>query len=238
MAESDIPKIIHYCWFGGNPKSELILKCISSWKKYMPEYEIKEWNEKNYDINKADFIREAYRAKKWAFVSDYARLDVIYQYGGIYLDMDVELFSSLNRFRNAIAFFCRQEDGFVELGSGFGAMSGNHLIKEMLGAYANKSLFDNAGKIDMTSQPERLSKIFNKYGIGVCHDSKIVDDMIFLSNDYIVCGIDHIGEENMKTKVGIHWHNAGWLDEKDRNMLIESMTAKNGLLEKYFKDCK
>ena len=183
-------------------------------------------------------MKQAFESKKWAFVSDYARLDVIYQYGGIYLDMDVELFSSLNRFRNAIAFFCRQEDGFVELGSGFGAMSGNHLIKEMLGAYANKSLFDNAGKIDMTSQPGRLSKIFNKYGIGVCHDSKIVDDMIFLSNDYIVCGIDHIGEENMKTKVGIHWHNAGWLDEKDRNMLIESMTAKNGLLEKYFKDCK
>ena len=77
-----IPKIIHYCWFGRNPKPEIIEKCIASWKKYCPDWEIKEWNEDNYDVNKAPYVREAYEAKMWAFVSDYARLDIIFQNGG------------------------------------------------------------------------------------------------------------------------------------------------------------
>ncbi len=86
-----IPKIIHYCWFGGNPLPEDAKKCINSWKKYFPDYEIKEWNESNYDFNKCEYIKEAYKRKKWAFVSDYARFDILYQYGGIYFDTDVEV---------------------------------------------------------------------------------------------------------------------------------------------------
>ena len=84
-----IPKIIHYCWFGKNPYPEIMIKCLSSWKKHCPEYEIKEWNESNFNVNCNDYIREAYNAQKWAFVTDYARLDIIYNYGGIYLDIDV-----------------------------------------------------------------------------------------------------------------------------------------------------
>lgn len=86
-----IPKKIHYCWFGGNPKSDLILTCIKSWKNFCPDYEIIEWNENNWDINYNQYTREAYQAKKWAFVSDVARLDIVYRYGGLYLDTDVEL---------------------------------------------------------------------------------------------------------------------------------------------------
>ena len=89
-----IPKKIHYIWFGGNPKTELILKCIESWKKYMPDYEIIEWNESNFTFDNA-YAKEAYENKKYAFVSDYARLKVVYEYGGIYLDTDVELVKSL-----------------------------------------------------------------------------------------------------------------------------------------------
>ena len=89
-------KTIHYCWFGKNPKSKLILKCIDSWRKCCPDYEIKEWNEENFDINCCDYVREAYEAKKWAFVSDYCRFYVLYNYGGIYLDTDVELLKSLD----------------------------------------------------------------------------------------------------------------------------------------------
>lgn len=86
-----IPKIIHYCWFGGNPLPELAQKCIASWKKFLPDYEIKEWNESNYDVRKIPYIEQAYNAKKYAFVSDYARFDILYQYGGIYFDTDVEV---------------------------------------------------------------------------------------------------------------------------------------------------
>ena len=86
-----IPKIIHYCWFGGNPLPELAQKCIASWKKYCPDYEIKEWNETNFDLNCCDYVREAYEAKKWAFVSDYARFWILYHEGGVYFDTDVEV---------------------------------------------------------------------------------------------------------------------------------------------------
>lgn len=92
---SGIPKIIHYCWFGHNPKPNIVLSCIESWKRYMPEYEIKEWNEKNYDIYKSSFVKKAYEQKRWAFVSDYARFDIIYHFGGIYFDTDVQLLKAI-----------------------------------------------------------------------------------------------------------------------------------------------
>lgn len=90
-----IPKIIHYCWFGGNPLPKSAERCIASWRKFLPDYEIKEWNENNYDVHKIQYIQEAYEAKKYAFVSDYARFDILYQYGGIYFDTDVEVLKPL-----------------------------------------------------------------------------------------------------------------------------------------------
>ena len=90
-----INKVIHYCWFGGNPKSDLINRCIESWKKYCPDYEIIEWNEKNFDIDSNKFVKEAYEARKWAYVSDYIRAYAIYNYGGIYLDTDVLVVESI-----------------------------------------------------------------------------------------------------------------------------------------------
>ena len=91
-----IPKVIHYCWFGRNEKSDLIKRCIESWQKYCPEYQIIEWNENNFDVNTCEYTREAYLARKWAFVSDYARLKIIFENGGIYLDTDVELKQGLD----------------------------------------------------------------------------------------------------------------------------------------------
>ena len=91
-----IPKIIHYCWFGGKEKPKDVLDCIASWKKYCPDYKIIEWNETNYDVHKNQYMSDAYKERKWAFVSDYARIDVVYTYGGIYLDTDVEVIKPLN----------------------------------------------------------------------------------------------------------------------------------------------
>ena len=91
-----IPKVIHYCWFGGNPLPELAKICIDSWKKYLPDYEIKEWNETNFDLDSCEYIREAYNCKKWAFVSDYARFWILYNYGGLYFDTDVEILNPLD----------------------------------------------------------------------------------------------------------------------------------------------
>ena len=95
-----IPKVIHYCWFGGNPLPEEAKRCIESWKKYCPDYKIIEWNENNYDVNSNEYMKAAYKEKKWAFVSDYARIDVVYKCGGIYMDTDVELVKELDTFLN------------------------------------------------------------------------------------------------------------------------------------------
>ena len=98
MKKNKIPKIIHYCWFGGNPLPELAEKCIESWKKYLPDYEIIRWDENNFDFNINDYVKEAYENKKWAFITDYVRLYAMYNYGGIYMDTDVEVLKSLDCF--------------------------------------------------------------------------------------------------------------------------------------------
>ena len=99
-----IPKIIHYCWFGKNPLSDLAKKCIDSWKKYCPDYEIIEWNEENFDINSNVYVKEAYDSKKWAFVTDYVRLYALDKCGGIYMDTDVELLKGIDVFLENEAF--------------------------------------------------------------------------------------------------------------------------------------
>ena len=134
-----IPKTIHYCWFGGNPKPELICKCIDSWHNFLPDYEIIEWNEDNFDVTFCKFTEDAYHAKKWAFVSDVARLKVIYEHGGIYMDTDVELLAN-NPFEaylghNAFMFFVANVG--INTGVGFGAKPKDALIKKILDSYEN-----------------------------------------------------------------------------------------------------
>ena len=108
-----IPKIIHYCWFGKGPKPELVLKCIASWEKYLPDYEIKEWNENNFDINSNIYCKEAYERKKYAFVSDYVRLYAVYNEGGIYFDTDLEVIKNMDVFLNNKAFTSKAPEELV-----------------------------------------------------------------------------------------------------------------------------
>ena len=123
-----IPKVIHYCWFGHNPLPERYKEWIKSWKRYCPDYEIVEWNESNYDVTKHPYMRAAYDAKKWGFVSDYARLDIIYENGGIYLDTDVELVKNLDELLYQEGFAGVDSSGRLSTGLGFGARKGLRLI--------------------------------------------------------------------------------------------------------------
>lgn len=225
------PKI-HSFWFSGEEKPELYKRCLDSWYRLCPEFEIIEWSTKNYDVTKNQYMLEAFERRKWAFVSDYARLDVLYQYGGIYMDMDVELLASPVKLLNADSFFCRQEDGFIELGSGFGAQSGDFLIGEMLDTYKNRKLIMEDGTMDMTPQPEWLSGILNKHGLGKAYDSQVINNRLILSNDYITCSTG--GDPTKTAKLGVHWHNGGWLDEKNRKLIQDSFAAKDELIKKYF----
>ena len=124
-----IPRVIHYFWLGGNEKPDSVKKCIESWKKNCPDFEIKEWNESNYDIHKHPYMEKAYAEKKWAFVPDYGRLDVMHQYGGIYMDTDVEVLKDLSSLCKYKAFKGFESKEYVNDGQGFGCVPGLPIFK-------------------------------------------------------------------------------------------------------------
>lgn len=143
-----IPKVIHYCWFGGNAKPQSVINCINSWKKFLPDYEIKEWNESNFDLNFLPYVKEAYQMKKWAFVSDVARIKVIYDNGGIYFDTDVEVIKSFDDLLNQNFFLGLEDNCRIASGLGFGAEKGSLVMKEMLDEYNNEHFILEGGKIN------------------------------------------------------------------------------------------
>ena len=135
MSNISIPKIIHYCWFGRNKKPALIRKCIRSWKKYCPDYQFIEWNEDNFDIDSLPYCRQAYDAKKWAFVTDYVRLKVVYEHGGIYMDTDVELVKPLDDYLHYPCFMGFQHESYVNTGLIFGAEKNHGFVAENADVY-------------------------------------------------------------------------------------------------------
>lgn len=154
-----IPKRIHYCWFGGNkiPRQNHIW--METWKKFCPDYEIMEWNERNYDVSKNQYMYEAYKAKKWGFVSDYARLDIIYHYGGIYLDTDVEIIRNLDELLYQDAFAGVDDSRTISTGLGFGAVPHFHIIKDLLESYDDMRFDEN----NMIACPTLNEEVFRKY---------------------------------------------------------------------------
>lgn len=163
MSKQLIPKKIHYCWFGRNPIPEHLLKYIESWKKYCPDYEIVRWDESNYDVNKVNYMKQAYERKKWGFVPDYARLDIIYQEGGVYLDTDVELISTLDKLLCDQMFCGFASARMINLGLGFGACKGNEFIKELRDVYDDYNFIDNNGKENLIACSWYEHPIFEKY---------------------------------------------------------------------------
>lgn len=162
--ENVIPKRIHYCWFGGGKLPEEYRKCMESWKGYCPDYEVIRWDESNYDISKNRYMKQAYEQKKWAFVSDYARVDVIYQYGGIYLDTDVELCASFDEFLKWDMFCGFEAPKAVNWGLGFGAVKGLGLLKDVLDEYGLRDFIKQDGSMDLTACPVLQSAVMKKYG--------------------------------------------------------------------------
>lgn len=150
-----IPKVIHYCWFGRNPLPPLAIKCIESWKKFFPDYEIKEWNEDNFDVNIISYTKEAYEAKKYAFVSDYARFWILYRYGGIYFDTDVEVIKSMDDIIAKGPFMgCENEANDVRVASvapglGLGVTPYLGLYGEILTKYESLHFLNDDGSYNL-----------------------------------------------------------------------------------------
>lgn len=166
-----IPKKIHYIWLGGNPLPPLAKKCLSSWQKFMPDYEIVRWDESNLDFNTCDYASEAYRAKKWAFASDYARFKILYEQGGVYLDTDVELIRSLEPILELGPYMgfeidCTdEENGSVAAGLGLAANPGLGLYKDILDSYERDHFVKDDGSCDLTTVVERVTDILRGKGL-------------------------------------------------------------------------
>ena len=214
-----IPKIIHYCWFGRNPKPKLAKKCIKSWKKYCKGYEIKEWNEDNFDISKAPlYVRQAYEAKKWGFVPDYIRLWIIYNYGGIYLDTDVEIIKPLDDLLENKAFAgFETPSNVVALGLGFAAEPGNRIIKELMDSYNDLSFINQDGTLNMIPAPTLNSEVFRKIGLKENNTNQMLEDMTIYSSEYF-CPIDTFSMKLNKTKstYTIHHFMGSWVSDEDK----------------------
>ena len=219
-----IPKIIHYCWIGSAEKPQSVQYCIDSWKKYCPDYEIIEWNENNYDFTKNQYMREAYEAKKWGFVPDYARLDIIYNHGGIYLDTDVEIIKNFDDLLEKKAFIGFENTGteelFVNCGQGFGSISKNPLIKEMRDFYDNMHFCEKDGTLNMLPSPHFTTKVLCDKGL-VRNDITQNLDNIVVYNSEVLCPKNFTtGDINItKDTYSIHHFTASWLDEKIKKVM-------------------
>ncbi len=210
-----IPKIIHYCWIGGDPLPKSAKKCIASWKKYCPDYEIIEWNENNYDFTKNQYMKEALEAKKWGFVPDYARLDIIYQHGGIYLDTDVEIIKSFDPLLSNKGFAGFESEENVNFGQGFGAEPGNEVIKELMDSYENLRFKNDDGSLNMIASPKLNTDALVELGLKQDNSKQELLDCFSIYPIEYFCpkSINDGIIRKTKNTYSIHHFDASWFDE-------------------------
>lgn len=211
-----IPKIIHYCWFGRNPMPELAKKCIASWKRYCPDYEIKEWNESNFDLNYCDYVREAYDAKKWAFVSDVARLYALVTEGGIYMDTDVEVIKPLDILLKYHAVSGFETETTIQTGL-IASEKENSMLQEMLASYEDDHFILSDGTMDKTPNVVRMTNICKKYGLILNNEKQTVDTFIVLPKDYLCPKSIEKGTLKItENTIIIHHFDGSWLSDEER----------------------
>lgn len=224
--DEKIPKIIHYCWFGGNQLPEDAQKCILSWKKYCPDYEILEWNEENYNVNTCRYIKEAYQAKKWAFVSDYARFDILFRYGGIYLDTDVELVGSIDDIVAKGAFLGEEQCDpgplgvAINPGIGMGFPRGHWFCKEMLDQYEGVRFLNEDGSINRTTIVSYATNLLKKHGLSNVHNPTFFKEIWVYPWEYF-CPMKYpTGELTITSDTrSIHHYSATWFSEEEQKAL-------------------
>jgi mannosyltransferase OCH1-like enzyme len=208
-----IPKKIHYCWFGRNPKPKLAQKCIKSWKKYCKGYEIIEWNEDNFDISSAPlYVRQAYDAKKWAFVTDYVRLWAMTKYGGIYMDTDVEVIKPLDQFLKHRAFSGFEDH--IHIPTGIMACEKDFpLFREFLDFYDTVSFMNPDGTYNQTTNVQIITDVCLKRGLIQNNTLQEIDGFTLYPND-VFCPVNYYDSRLYKTRntATIHWFSGSWQD--------------------------
>lgn len=175
-----IPKIIHYCWFSYPPD---VLACFESWKKFLPDYEIKLWNAKNFDVSICPYVQEAYNERKFAFASDYVRLYVLYKYGGIYLDSDIEVLKSFDSILDNKAFTGFEAPRHIAAWI-FGSEAGNPIFKEFLDYYNDRHFIIARGVYDMTPNPVPITNTLVKHGLKLNNELQHLENITVYPTDY------------------------------------------------------
>lgn len=206
-----IPKKIHYCWFGKNRLPDKAVKCINSWKKYCPDYEIIEWNEDNFDVRQNGYTEFTYDNRKFAFLSDYARLQIVLKEGGLYFDVDVEIIRPLDELLVHKAFFGFETEEYVNTGVGFGAEANNLIVAGMLREY--DILLD--GKHGTIGCPLLNTQALMKYGLKQNGMKQTIDGAMIYPIQYFNPYDDPTGILNTTEEtVSIHWYAKSWMDKK------------------------
>lgn len=219
-----IPKTIHYCWFGDKKLPSLAKKCIHSWKKYLPDYEIKMWNESNFDVNIIPYTKEAYESKRYAFVSDYARYWILYHYGGVYFDTDVEVLKPMNEILERGAYMgfessIESEALYVNAGLGMAVEAGNPFLKEMLAIYSRLHFINPDGSYNLKSIVKYTSEVLVTKGL-------VRTNKIQKTCDIYIYPKEYFNPYNYRTKkfeltnktYTIHYFAGSWITRKERFM--------------------
>lgn len=226
-----IPKKIHYCWFGKKELPPLAKKCIQSWRDFFPDYEIIEWNEENFNLNFNQYVREAYDERQYAFVTDVARLYIVYTQGGIYFDTDVEVIKPFNNLLSNEAFFGLERDGYVATGLGFGASKNNNFVKMLLDDYKDMKFINEDGTYNKIACPITNSEVFKKYGFNLDNKYEQIDGISVYPSDFLNPKGGYEKETIITDNtVSIHHFDGSWLssEQKRRAKLLSKLNKKYG----------
>ena len=211
-----IPKIIHYIWFGHSPYPEKVQYCLNSWKRHLPDYEFRLWNEDTFDVNSVLFTKEAYENKKWAFVSDYVRLYALYKEGGWYLDTDYEVLRSFNGLENHRMVLGTDDGGY--LAALMGTEPKHPFIKEMLDYYQNMKFVLPNGNFQMAVINSHLEKMLAPYGYNIKNEyQELQEDIVVYPDEYFsVLSLENGSMHRTENSYSIHWHTLLWISPKQK----------------------
>lgn len=229
-----IPKVIHYCWFGDNKPPKIVDRCIESWTKILPDYEIRKWDESNYDVNKIPFTEEAYIYRNFAFVSDYARWDILYNYGGVYLDTDVLLIKDITPLLEKGNF------GGTNLGGGFASglivalEPKSTIAKEMMELYENTSFTYHRGQPHFVNCVKRETELLSTHGFNVnIKEKQEVAGMTIYPTEYFSPYNPHTGETKITDNTyAIHQYTGTWMP----SWLLKTVMANNINIKKHYEN--
>lgn len=226
-----LPKVIHYCWFGGNPLPKNAELCIESWKRFFPDYEIKRWDEENFDINICAYTREAAIEKKWAFVSDFARINILYNEGGIYFDTDVEVIKNMDDIINEGPYVGLEENSGINMGLGCAFEPHNPLLLELINLYKKRSFYKKDGTIDDKTIVEVVSTVFEEKGWIPKNKIQKIMGVTIYTTDFFCPMNYHTRELNiLDTTYTIHHYDASWFDDRAKKRAMQYRK-----IYKYFK---